>query len=127
MSWRQVLPTILQTIVSLVCTRIDVENQKVWIQSITSRQTDAFITTLDIISDASRLLPREGYARQTHVGITDSEGLRLRNYMNAPPSLIDIPQRTTSQEFLLVGNEKAELSFTLDQEGIHDSDLSMSK
>ena len=121
------LPTILQTIVSSVCTRIDVENQKVWIQSITSRQTDAFITTLDIISDASRLLPREGYARQTHVGITDSEGLRLRNYMNAPPSLIDIPQRTTSQEFLLVGNEKAELSFTLDQEGIHDSDLSMSK
>ena len=99
------------------------ESKGAQLSTIASRQTDSFTTTQDIISDTSRL-PEEGHARQTHVGITNSEGLRLRNYMNAPPSLIDIPQRTTSQEFLLVENEKAALSFTLEQDGILDFDNS---
>ena len=85
---------------------------------IVARQTDSFTTMLDVISDASVLLPEEGYALQTHVGITDSEGLRLPVYMNVPPSLIEILKQTASQEFLLVEKEKAELSFTLEQEGV---------
>ena len=83
---------------------------------IIARQTDPFTTTLDIILDASRLLPEEGYALQTRVGI--EEGLRLHVYTNVPPSLIETLQRTASQEFLLVEKEKAELCFTLEQEGV---------
>lgn len=83
---------------------------------IAARQTDPFTTTLEIISDPSRLLPEEGYALQTRVRI--EERLRLHVYTNAPPSLIEILQSTASQEFLLVEKEKAELSFTLEKEGV---------
>ena len=83
---------------------------------IVARQTDLFTTTLDIISDTSHLLPEEGYALQTRVEI--DERLRLHIYANAPPSLIETLQRTASQEFLLVEQEKAEISFTLEQEGV---------
>jgi hypothetical protein len=94
----------------------DRESKGTQLGIIVARQTDSFTTTLDIISDASRLLPEEGYALQTRVGIT--EGLHLHVYTNAPPSLIETLQRIASQEFLLVEKEKAELSFTLEQEGV---------
>jgi hypothetical protein len=82
---------------------------------IVALQTDPFTTTLDIISDASHL-PEEGYALQTRVGI--EERLRLHVYSNAPPSLIEALQKTASEVFLLVEEAEAELSFTLEQEGV---------
>jgi hypothetical protein len=93
----------------------DLESIATQLGVIVARQTDPFITTLDIISDASHL-PEEGYALQTRVGI--EERLRLHVYSNAPPSLIEALQKTASQGFLLVGEEEAELSFTLEQEGV---------
>ena len=93
----------------------DRESKGTQLGIIVARQTDPFITALDI-SDASRLLPEEGYALQTRVGI--EEGLRLHVYTNMPPSLIETLQRTASQEFLLVEKDKAELCFILEQEGV---------
>ena len=58
----------------------------------------------------------EGYALQTRVGI--EERLRLYVSTNAPPSLTEILQKIASQDFLLVEKEEAELSFTLEQEGV---------
>ena len=94
----------------------DRESKVTQLGIIVVRQTDSFTTTLDIISDASRLLPEEGYALQTRVGI--EEGSRLHVYTNAIPSLVETLQRTALQGFLLVEKEKAELSFTLEQEGV---------
>ena len=95
----------------------DRESKGTQLGIIAARQTDPFTTTLEIISDASsRLLPEEGYALQTRVGI--EERLRLHVNTNSPPFLIETLQRTASQEFLLVEKEKAELSFTLEQEGV---------
>ena len=83
---------------------------------IVARQADPFTTTLDIISDSSHL-PEEGYALQSRLGI--DERLRLHVYTNAPPSLIETLQNTASQDFLLVEKEEtAELSLTLEQEGV---------
>ena len=93
----------------------DRESKGTQLGIIIARQTDPFTTTLDII-DASRFLPEEGYALQTRVGI--EEGLRLHIDANVPPSLVEILQRTASQEFLLVEKEKGELCFTLEQEGV---------
>ena len=94
----------------------DRESKGTQLGIIVARQTDPFTTTLDIISDASRLLLEEGYALQTRVGI--QEGPRLHVYTNAPPSLIETLQRTASQDFLLVEKEKADLSFIFEQEGV---------
>ena len=94
----------------------DRESKATQLGIIVARQTDPFATTLDIISGASHLLPEEGYALQTRVGF--EERLRLHVYTNAPPSLIETLQKTAPQEFLLVEKEKAELSFTLEQEGV---------
>jgi hypothetical protein len=93
------------------------ESQATQLGIIVARQTDPFATRLDIISDTAHL-PEEGYALQTRVGI--KERLRLHVYANAPPSLIETLQKTasSSQDFLLVGEEEAELSFTLEQEGV---------
>ena len=95
----------------------DRESKGTQLGIIVARQTDPCTTTLDIVSDAFNPLPEEGYALQTRIGIT--EGLRLHVHStNAPPSLIETLQRTTSQKFLLVEKEKAELSFTFEQEGV---------
>lgn len=94
----------------------DRESRGTQLGIIIARQTDSFTTTLDVISDTSRLLPEEGYALQTRVGI--EEGLRLNIDTNMPPSLVENLQRTASQEFMIVEKEKAELCFTLEQEGV---------
>jgi hypothetical protein len=95
----------------------DRESEGTQLGIIVACQTDPFTTTLDVISDASCLLPEEGYALQTRVGV--EEGLRLHVYTNAPPSLMETLQRTASQEqFLLVEKDKAELCLTLEQEGV---------
>lgn len=97
------------------CVYKDRESKATQLGIIVARQTDPFTTTLDIISDGSQL-PEEGYALRTRIGF--EERLRLHVYTNAPLSLIEILQRTASQKILLVEKEKAELSFTLEQEGV---------
>ena len=95
----------------------DRESKGTQLGMIIARQTDPFTTTLDIIPDASGFLPEEGYALQTRVGI--EQGLRLHIDSNVPPSLVETLQGTvSSHEFLLVEKEKAELCFTLEQEGV---------
>ena len=98
------------------CLYKDRESKVTQLGIIVACQTGPFTTTLDIISDGSHL-PEEGYVLQTRVGI--EERLRLHVYTKAPPSLIETLQRTASQFFLLVEKEKAELSFSLEeQEGV---------
>ena len=81
--------------------------------------TDSFTSTLDIITEASRSLPEEGYAVRARVRL--EEDLRIHVAPNVQLSLTqalaarDLQKEGFLHRILLVEKEKAELEFTLEE------------